>query len=837
MTRIGGVFADSASFFSSASARPTMTPTDVRAHLVTNGFTPLPCIGKRPVLKEWQARDATSVGDLETWAKLYPDARNTGILCTHTPALDIDVLSGSAVNAAIELVRERFEGRGKILLRYGRAPKVAILFRAGTPFKKISAPLTAPDGATGEKIEFLCEDQQVIVDGAHPDTRAPYQWSGGLDPSCVRHDELPPIAADEARMLVDDIAALTVAHGYRIVDEHKRKSKGNGHDGDRVDWGQLYENIRTGCDYYDTLRDLSCKMVASGMNPGAVVNILRDLMEKSEAPHDQRWRDRCNDIPRLVDGAVELLRQTEKKDPPPPDGEGSAQPTAAVGGAAVLNLARDYLKKYVSYPSPYALTAHVLWIAHTHMLEAFDSTARLGFLSAFPESGKTRALEATETLVCRPISTVNASANYLYRKADDEAGPPTVLFDEIDTVFGPKAKDHEDIRGFINAGHRKGATYGRCRAVGNKIITEDSPCYAAVVMAGLGWLPDTLLSRAVVIRMQRRLASEKLESFRTRTSVPEGKAIGAQLAAWAASVSDDAAAARPKMPADIADRQADAWEPLLAVADLAGEEWSALAREAAIALVKANRNLPLSLEMRLLQDLRLVFWKNLTAAAQARPKGLPTETVLNELYCLEDAPWQTINKGEQYGSSQLANRLFDYGVEPIQLRPYLNTDTQKRGYPLGALALVWRRYLKPLSLGGKGVNAVTPVTRAALDAYFDWVEVDDEGNPVTAVTGLTGFSPRGEGQETEAKTAAPSAPPLVEKLSTARVKELAKWWCARIKQLQKELSPALAKDQIRKDLCEVLAEELIPAAVDDAIKQVARAATPKKPAAKRRSRR
>ena len=173
------------------------------------------------------------------------------------------------------------------------------------------------------------------------------------------------------------------------------------------------------------------------------------------------------------------------------------------------------------------------------------------------------------------------------------------------------------------------------------------------------------------------------------------------------SVFDDAAAARPEMPEGVADRQADAWEPLLAVADLAGGEWPTLTRETAVALVKVNRDTPATLQLRLLQDLRLVFWKNLTAAAQARPKGLPTETVLNELYYLEDAPWQTVNKGEQYTSSELASRLFDYGVEPVQLRPYVNSDTQKRGYPLGPLALAWRRYLGPLGLPWGSVAGVT----------------------------------------------------------------------------------------------------------------------------------
>jgi hypothetical protein len=36
-----------------------------------------------------------------------------------------------------------------------------------------------------------------------------------------------------------------------------------------------------------------------------------------------------------------------------------------------------------------------------------------------------------------------------------------VLYDEIDTLFGPRAKENEELRGVINAGHRRGAVAGR----------------------------------------------------------------------------------------------------------------------------------------------------------------------------------------------------------------------------------------------------------------------------------------------------------------------------------------------------------------------------------------
>jgi hypothetical protein len=50
-------------------------------------------------------------------------------------------------------------------------------------------------------------------------------------------------------------------------------------------------------------------------------------------------------------------------------------------------------------------------------------------------------------------------------------------------------------------------------------------------------------------------------------------------------------------------------------------------------------------------------------------------------------------------------------------------------------------------------------TREVLDEYFEWVLVDDDGKPVTAVTGVTGFEPKRDGQETEVKAEAPEPAP------------------------------------------------------------------------------
>src|SRR6476620_10660213 len=193
-------------------------------------------------------------------------------------------------------------------------------------------------------------------------------------------------------------------------------------------------------------------------------------------------------------------------------------------GADLLDEVDACLGRVVAYPTVGAQIAHALWIMHAHLMDAWESTPRIAFLSPEPGSGKTRALEVSELLVPNPVEAVNVTPAYLFRKVGSDQGRPTVLYDEIDTVFGPKAKDNEEIRGLLNAGHRRGAVAGRCVVKGNTVETEESSAYCAVALAGLGGLPDTILSRAIVVRMRRR-APDEHEAYRRRVFEPEGKAL------------------------------------------------------------------------------------------------------------------------------------------------------------------------------------------------------------------------------------------------------------------------------------------------------------------------
>lgn len=382
-------------------------------------------------------------------------------------------------------------------------------------------------------------------------------------------------------------------------------------------------------------------------------------------------------------------------------------------GDVVLDDVEAFLGRFVAYPSEAARVAHVLWIAHAWFMDQWDSTPRLAFLSPEAGSGKSRALEVTEPLVPRPVHAVNVSASYLFRKVSDEDGRPTILYDEIDTVFGPKAKENEDLRGLLNAGHRKGATAGRCEVHGKKVRTVDYPAYCAVALAGLDDLPDTLMTRSIVVRMRRRSPQERIDPWRLRLNGAEGEEIGDRLRVWA---NESQHLIRwPELPEGIEDRNADVWEALVAVADLAGGEWPDRARVAAVSLVAQSQDRTGSLGVMLLRDLRTVF---------GDVDRLPTETILERLHLIDESPWADI-RGKALDARGLARRLSRYQPDPPKPKVYRDGAVTVRGYEAGDLRDLWSRYLAPVSASLGDVTSETNAT---------------SGGPVTAVTDVTGPS-------------------------------------------------------------------------------------------------
>ncbi|HXS29390.1 MAG TPA: hypothetical protein VN755_01030, partial [Steroidobacteraceae bacterium] len=89
----------------------------------------------------------------------------------------------------------------------------------------------------------------------------------------------------------------------------------------------LTANLLRGESLHDSTNQIAASLVASGLAGGAIVNLLRALLEASLAAKDERWAARYADIPRAVSTAVEKFARPQEVVAPTPIG--LAEPGAA----------------------------------------------------------------------------------------------------------------------------------------------------------------------------------------------------------------------------------------------------------------------------------------------------------------------------------------------------------------------------------------------------------------------------------------------------------------------------------------------------------------------------
>jgi hypothetical protein len=256
--------------------------------------------------------------------------------------------------------------------------------------------------------------------------------------------------------------------------------------------------------------------------------------------------------------------------------------------------------------------------------------------------------------------------------------PPTLLVDEADTIFGGKNADaNEDLRGLLNAGHQRNRPAIRWDA-GTRTL-EKIPTFAMAALAGIGAMPDTIEDRAVVIRMRRRAPGESVATFRYRDR-PALTDLAASLTGWLAAHLPDLEHADPATPLE--DRAADTWEPLIAIADLAGADWPALARAAAVVLTDdRDQAAAISDRIRLLTDCRAAFG---TADA------LPTTNLIARLRSDPESPWSDHGPAG-LTPMKLADLLRQYDIRSANIR-FGEPIGQAKGYHRADFTDAWARY-------------------------------------------------------------------------------------------------------------------------------------------------
>jgi hypothetical protein len=147
----------------------------------------------------------------------------------------------------------------------------------------------------------------------------------------------------------------------------------------------------------------------------------------------------------------------------------------------------------------------------------------------------------------------------------------------------------------------------------------------------------------------------------------------------------------PDMPAELRNRPADNWRPLIAIADACSSDWGTKAREAAIALSRDYGD----------EDIAVVLLFHIRQIFDARGVDrILSKHLVGDLVTMDDAPWSEWRgvKGDQQPrkltQSALAGLLHPFDIRPRSVWPSHRQagDTSGKGYFRSQFEPAWRSY-------------------------------------------------------------------------------------------------------------------------------------------------
>jgi len=359
-----------------------------------------------------------------------------------------------------------------------------------------------------------------------------------------------------------------------------------------------------------------------------------------------------------------------------------------------LDVIEGWLKRYVHYTDDHCLTTHVLWCAHAHLMEHWDISPRLGFFSAMPGSGKTNALMLTSYLCAPPDRAGNVSISVspatLARQGEDAAGrAPDIqpqFLDEIDNLYNAASKDGSaDLTtAILNGGYKRGNSYERMVGA-NRDQVKRFGIFGAVGIAGLGRarLPDSLSDRLLRIPMEPIKSGESVERFRQRILEGEHRSYRDALWEFCDRADGKIDIESVAIPEALSGRDIDNWEPLLAVGEVAGNDWAARGRRAAMwfcalkAMTKRD-----SLALRLLKEV-VEYLQEVTKAETAQ--------IYQHLCNKSGAPWRDL---KFFNESWIRETLYQFPGAPRQGDVRISQG-RVQGFHVDWFADLIERYISP----------------------------------------------------------------------------------------------------------------------------------------------
>jgi len=418
--------------------------------------------------------------------------------------------------------------------------------------------------------------------------------------------------------------------------------------------------------------------------PEADAEILKRLAALSPLDYDRQREEAAKQLRcRISTLDAQIQARRPKLNGEPEQGRAMELPdvepwAGCVNGADVLTEIRKSISDYVALPDS-AADVLPLWCAHAHGFRSFQNSPRLNISSPERNCGKTTLRDVVAVFVPRPLPAENMSVAVLFRVIEKHR--PTVLADECDAWL----RDNEELRGMLNAGHRRGGQALRCEGEANEVRAFN--VFAPVVLCGIGALPGTLHDRSIIIRLERAKPGELSKRFDSR-QIEHEKELCRKLARFVADNTARLQACDPKLPDGAFNRLADNWRPLFAIAEIAGGDWPERVSAAFLRLTSRDDVEAQGVGTALLTDIRQIFESN-------GVEKMPSATLCNSLAEIEGREWAEWGRARKpISTHQLARLLRRFKVLPRGIRV---GDETLRGYFLVDFTEAFSRYLPETS--------------------------------------------------------------------------------------------------------------------------------------------
>ena len=175
---------------------------------------------------------------------------------------------------------------------------------------RLSEPTTTPE--QHKQLKHARDLANRIIGG---DTSAtplchPLRWAGSW------HTKSTPILCKIAELnqdaqihLNDAIAELEMV-ASQLPEIEQVSTTNNSKKNDPAVYVECADNIRSGINLHESTVRLSAKRASSGMGEADIIEELEALLNASEAPRDERWQQRFDDIPRTARSAMQFYRKS-----------------------------------------------------------------------------------------------------------------------------------------------------------------------------------------------------------------------------------------------------------------------------------------------------------------------------------------------------------------------------------------------------------------------------------------------------------------------------------------------------------------------------------------------